>query len=77
MNLTMEEYQRLSDEKSQQSLKVAELQRLLAVKTLENAKLMEEAQLLNRSIRSTILSRLSLDWINAISTNIKQKHNGS
>ena len=44
MDLTMDEFQRLSDEKSQQALTVAELQRQLAVKTLENAKLMEEAR---------------------------------
>lgn len=60
MNLTMEEYQRLSDEKSQQSLKVAELQRLLAVKTLENAKLMEEAQLLKMEFAATRLENMLL-----------------
>lgn len=60
MDLTMDEFQRLSDEKSQQSLKVAELQRLLAVKTLENAKLMEEAQLLKMEFAATRLENMLL-----------------
>jgi hypothetical protein len=39
MDLTMEEFQRLADDKSQQAMRVAELERELAVKTAENAQL--------------------------------------
>ena len=41
MDLTMDEFMRLADDKSQQAMRIAELERQLAVKTSENARLTE------------------------------------
>ena len=46
MDLTMDEFMRLADDKSQQAMRIAELERQLAVKTSENARLTETVKVL-------------------------------
>ena len=46
MNLTMDEFMRLADDKSQQAMRIAELERQLAVKTSENTRLTETVKVL-------------------------------
>ena len=46
MDLTMDEFMRLADDKSQQAMRIAELERQLAVKTSENTRLTETVKVL-------------------------------
>ena len=60
MNLTIEEFQRLADDKSVDALRIAELERQLADKTRENKLLMEELDSVKMSYTASRLENMML-----------------
>ena len=60
MDLTMDEFQRLADDKSQQAIRIAELERQLAAKTNENTQLMNTVKMLEMANTATQLENIML-----------------
>ena len=60
MDLTMDEFMRLADDKSQQTMRIAELERQLAVKTSENARLTETVKVLEAANMAAKLENMML-----------------
>ena len=60
MNLTMDEFMRLADDKSQQAMRIAELERQLAVKTSENTRLTETVKVLEAANMAAKLENMML-----------------
>lgn len=60
MDLTMDEFMRLADDKSQQAMRIAELERQLAVKTSENARLTETVKVLEAANMAAKLENMML-----------------
>lgn len=60
MDLTMDEFMRLADDKSQQAMRIAELERQLAVKTSENTRLTETVKVLEAANMATKLENMML-----------------
>ena len=60
MDLTMDEFMRLADDKSQQAMRIAELERQLAVKTSENARLTETVKVLEAANTAAKLENMML-----------------
>ena len=60
MDLTMDEFMRLADDKSQQAMRIAELERQLAVKTSENTRLTETVKVLEAANMAAKLENMML-----------------
>ena len=60
MDLTMDEFQRLADDKSRQELRIAELERQLAVKTIENTQLKDTVKMLEMANTAAKLENMML-----------------
>ena len=60
MDLTMDEFMRLADDKSQQAMRIAELERQLAVKTSENTRLTETVKVLEATNMAAKLENMML-----------------
>ncbi len=60
MDLTMDEFMRLADDKSHQAMRIAELERQLAVKTSENTRLTETVKVLEAANMAAKLENMML-----------------
>ena len=60
MNLSIEEFQRLADDKSQQTMRIADLERQLAQKTIENEQLKSKVKQLEMANAAERLKNMLL-----------------
>lgn len=60
MDLSIEEFQKLTEDKSQQAIRIADLERLLAEKTSENAQLKEKVDNLEMANTAAFIQNMVL-----------------